>query len=154
MKKAIILLLLALVMITGCSVHDEISAREDEVAIGVDISEISEDIYRLDMNYYLDGELMGGLAVSAVNQKPLRKEPYAFYLDRNSFPEDVDLSRFSFDIRVQGDDTTLNEMFSESEHAANTGKSEIFAVEYGKVYNYIITGSFEEGFKLEKTAHE
>ena len=67
MKKVllVIFVIFAIVSTAGCQ-SSEVKPDEDEIKLVVDISGIEEKVYRADMEYMLESELMGGLAVSNV----------------------------------------------------------------------------------------
>ena len=148
MRKLFLIMIVIIMALTGCA-REEITVREDEIKIAVDISEVEDDIYRLDLSYFLDGELMGGQAVSHTDTSRL-KGTYAFTLINNDFPENADLSGFSFQITVSGDKEGINDLFSSADLMKTTDPSETFTVSYGNFYSYKLSGSFKEGFFLKK----
>lgn len=150
MKKAVLLLVSSflLILFSGCA-QKEVLPEEDEMIIEVDISEINDPVYRLDISYFLDDELMGGMAVSNTDTTEYKGPAYFVFLPEN-FPENGNLENFSFKITVSGDKNGINDLFSSSELMDSTEACEQFRVEYGKLHHYKVTGSFEEGFKLEK----
>ena len=148
MRKLFLIMIVAILALTGC-VKEEVAANDDEIKVVIDISEVKDDIYRLDLSYFLDGELMGGQAVSHTDTSRL-KGTYAFTLINNDFPENADLSGFSFQITVSGDKEGINDLFSSADLMKTTDPSESFAVSYGNIYRYKLSGSFKEGFSLKK----
>jgi hypothetical protein len=109
---------------------------------------MSEDVYRMDMEYFLNDDLMGGQAVSAVDESPL-DAVMAFRLEPRDFPEGSSLEDFSFHMVLCFDQVDLQEMFTSSENILATNPCEPFTPEYGKVYYYTVTGSFAEGLILQ-----
>lgn len=146
MRFLLIGLLVLLSMLSGCAVKEPVPA-DDQIIIAVDISEIKDPVYRLDIEYFLDDELMGGLAVSHADTSRFKGPAYFGFIPEN-FPEEALLDNFSFQITVCGDKNGINDLFSSSEIIATTERSKQFPVKYGNLYHYKITGSFEKGFTL------
>lgn len=149
MKRYLIaLFILLLLLIAGCS-HEEagIKANDDEIVIAVNREAITEDIYRVDIEYYLDDDLMGGMATGNADQTVYKENP-VFRLTAHEFPEGADLDNFSFHIVISFDKGGID-TFSSSGRILSTNISDHFKVEYGKVYRFNITGNFEDGLELE-----
>ncbi|MBQ3385567.1 MAG: hypothetical protein IJG59_10225 [Erysipelotrichaceae bacterium] len=149
MKKIllVILVLLAIIFTAGCQ-SSEVKPDENEIKLVVDISSIEETVYRADMQYMLESELMGGLAVSNVRTSPLEKQ-IVFSLDKNCFPEGSTAENFSFYVVLSGDKKGINELFSQAEIINHSDECEVFNPQYGKVYYYTVTGNFTDGFELK-----
>lgn len=138
---------------TGCFKQEHIEADSSEAVITVDIDAVEDKIYRLDLVYFLEDELMGGQAVSYVDESPL-KGTQVFRLTGEDFPEGSLREGFSFYIVVSGDKNGINELISSAEIIGNTNYSDTFTAVYGCLYAYSIKGSFEKGFTLERNAAE
>lgn len=149
MKKVllVIFVLLALISTAGCQ-SSEVKPDENEIKLVVDISGIEEKVYRADMEYMLESELMGGLAVSNVRTSPLEKQ-VVFSLDKNCFPEGSTAENFSFYVVLSGDKKGINDLFSQAEIMNHSNECEVFDPQYGSVYYYTVTGNFTDGFELK-----
>lgn len=84
--------LVTVILFSGCA-SEEITASADEFVLAVTL-ETQSPIYRLSCEYYLDGELMGGLSVENADGDPLEGRK-TFRFSGENFPEDADLSGFS-----------------------------------------------------------
>ena len=147
--KRLFIVLFSLIFLSGCSFaapKQEISANDDEIVLFLNLDGIAEDIYRVDIEYYLDNDLMGGLATGNADETPYYGNP-AFRLTPAEFPEGADLDNFSFHVVVSFDKGGT-ETFSTSERILSTNISENFNAEYGNVYRFCVSGSFADGLKL------
>ena len=149
MKKILILILsLLMLLFAGCGAY-ELKANSDEVIICIDFSDVSQDVFRVDMTYSLNGELMGGQGTCYPDGSAM-KGPAVFHLDTVCFPENSSLEGFSFNAVLCGDTSGMQELFSSAEIINHSNECEVITPQYGEIYNYKISGSYEEGFKLER----
>ena len=149
MKKLFVGIALLILLLHGCS-ESEITAAEDEIAVIVDISGVTEDVYRADIEYFLDGDLMGGQAVSHADQTVLKDRNLVFRLTTEEFPEGSGLSDFSFHIVLSFDKAGIEGLFSESARMSPSNPCEPFSAEYGNAYRYTVAGNYSDGLVLER----
>ena len=155
MKKRKILVGITLFLLTLCGcITKEITAAEDEVVIAVDIGGIEEDVYRVDLEYFLDEELMGGMAMSYADQTALRDRNIVFRLTPAEFPENASLSDFSFHVVLSFDQDGIEGLFSESGRISSTNPCEAFAADYGEIYRFTVAGSYVDGLVLDSGRNE
>ena len=154
-KKILILItcILTIIALSGCDRQKIIEVDRSEFVIYLDIDSIEDDVYRLDLVYFLEEEFMGGVAVSHADQSPL-EGPVYFHLDHDSFPEGSSREDFKFYIVVSGDRNGINDTFSSAEIMDHSNDSDVFNPQYGSLYAYRLKGSFEEGFTLERNTAE
>ena len=149
MKKLFFGIALFLLIFRGCA-DSEITAAEDEIAVIVDISAVTEDVYRADIEYFLDGDLMGGQAVSYADQTALKDRSLVFRLTPEEFPEGAALSDLSFHIVLSFDQDGIEGLFSDSARMSPSNPCEPFKAEYGNAYRYTVTGNYMDGLVLER----
>ena len=155
LRKTIVVIMVSIMFLvmTGCRKGEIIEVDPSEIAICIDLKYMEEKVYRLDLVYFLEDELMGGQAVSRVDEKPLDGEQI-FRLTSEEFPEGSSRENFKFYIVVSGDRNGIKEMFSSAELMGHTNDSNVFTPQYGHVYVYRITGTYEDGFILEESVIE
>lgn len=147
MKKALVGIVLLVLLLCGCT-GKEITAAEDEIAVVVDISGVTDDVYRADIEYFLDEEWMGGMAMGHADGTVYKEPDTVFRFTSECFPENADLSNFSFHIVLSYDKDGIEGLFSESARISPSNPCEPFAAEYGNIYRYSVTGSYTDGLVL------
>jgi len=126
-------------------------ASSDEAVITVDFSAVSEPVYRVDLEYFLKGDLMGGMACCNADETPMT-ETVRFALTEAEFPAGSKREDFTFYLVFSGDQEGIKEQFSEAKLIAHTNESSACTLEYGKTYAYSVSGSYENGFTLTPAA--
>ena len=144
MKKILITIILMLTLMAGC--QPIVVANDDEIKLAVRNS-TDADIRTIVMCYCVNEEPMGVLRVNATDNSVLTGT-HVFPLDEMNFPEGCERENFSFNLLML--DYVGFDIYEsvDPEHARETNDVYIEKREYGKVYHYELTGSFEEGFKL------
>ncbi len=137
--KAALLALCLLAALSGCGAQ-KIEAAADEFVLAVSL-ESQEPVYRLSCEYFLFGELMGGMSSESADGSAMREETYAFRFSPELFPEDADRSGFSavFYITAEPGAADLSQI------AAHIGQSPVqgeivLSPENGSVYPVLIRG--------------
>ena len=93
-KAALLALcLFAALTLSGCSAQ-KIEAAADEFILAVSL-ESKDPIYRLSCEYFLDGELLGGLSCENADGTEMLDPCYYFDFEEENFPEGASLSGFS-----------------------------------------------------------
>ncbi|MBR0136933.1 MAG: hypothetical protein IJM15_00780 [Erysipelotrichaceae bacterium] len=149
MKKIIILMLLiSLLALSGCRKEYEETVNEDQILIVLNIK--AEDIHLIVFAYSLDGEPMGIRESGHVDGSAIEGKFFE-YMEKEDFPENASLENFAFSVGFSDDvgDSIMNE----NHHGRNgtTEESEAFKLEYGKIYHFDVTGSYDDGFILTAT---
>lgn len=116
----------------------------DLVTVGIDISGIEDDVYVVSMLYMIDGDVKGMLSVADSGHNPL-DETLDYSLSPLEFPEDADYTKFSFAIELYDDKDV-----EDGGKYAYTEPCEAFEIEFGKKYEFTVSGSFDKGFVLTK----
>ena len=129
----------------------ETAPSPDEAVITVDFSAVSEPVYRVDLEYFLKGDLMGGMACCHADETPMTGKS-RFALTPAEFPENSSREDFTFYLVFSGDADGIKEQFSEAKLIAHSNESSAFTLEYGKTYAYSVSGSYENGFTLTPAA--
>ena len=144
MKKLVILVTLLLTILTGCG--QIVVAKDDEIKIAVKNS-TDADIRTMVMCYCVNEEPLGVMRFNAMDESVLRGI-HSFMFDEKSFPEGCERENLSFNILLL--DYVGFDIYEsvDPQHARETNDMYIDKREYGKVYYYELTGSFEEGFQL------
>ena len=145
----IFILLTALAAGAACSRtanRQEIKANGDEIVIALNLEGITEDIYRVDLEYYLDDDLMGGMATGHADETPYREDA-VFRLTPTEFPEGANMDSFSFHVVVSFEKGGVD-VFSSAGKVLSTNVCDAFRAEYGNVYRFRVAGSFADGLKL------
>lgn len=150
MRKILIFIISAVMLLSlgGCQ-KSERYASPDEILICIDISSVKDTVYRADMEYFLNGELMGGQACSNANESPLAKSSIYFSLSENDFHEGSTREGFTFRITLFGGKEGINELFSTSDISGISNSCAAFTPRFGVKYMYTVTGSYESGFTLK-----
>lgn len=137
---------LTVLSLTGCKEQSPEPQPEGAV-ISVDFSAVSDPVYRMDIEYFLDGELIGGMACSHADETPMIGKT-EFVLTEAEFPAESKRENFTFYLVISGDASGINKMFSEASLIAHTEESSAFTAEFGRTYAYSVTGSYKDGFVL------
>ena len=131
--------------LAGCKA--QLEPQPDAAIISVDLSALTEPVYRVDIEYFLKGELMGGMACCHADETPMTG-PAHFALTEMEFPAGSTREDLTFYLVFSGDTAGIKEQFSEAEMIAHTNESSAFTAEFGKIYAYSVTGSYADGFTL------
>ncbi len=144
MKKLVIMVILLLTVMTGCG--QIVVANDNEIKIAVKNS-TDADIRTMVMCYCVNEEPLGVMRFNAIDESVL-KGIHSFIFDEKSFPEGCERENLSFNILLL--DYVGFDIYEsvDPQHARETNDMYIDKREYGKVYYYELTGSFEEGFQL------
>ncbi len=144
MKKLVILVTLLLTILTGCG--QIVVAKDDEIKIAVKNS-TDADIRTMVMCYCVNEEPLGVMRFNAMDESVL-KGIHSFMFDEKSFPEGCERENLSFNILLL--DYVGFDIYEsvDPQHAQETNDIYIDKREYGTVYYYELTGSYEEGFQL------
>ena len=122
-----------------------ISFKETDLfTVKIDISGVTDDVYVITMPYMIDGDSKGMQTVADYGHMPLAGT-LAYTLSPLEFPEDADYTKFSFWIELYDDGDVDN-----GGKYAFTEPCETFAIEFGKTYEFSVSGSFDKGFVLKR----
>jgi len=146
MRKVLIGLLAALLLLAGCS-RPEITANADEIVVALNLSDITDDIYSAAISYYLDDELIGSAACAHADETPYNEPKAVFSLTPLDLPEGADLDKFSFHASVSFEKDGTGDV-SAAEKTLSTDNCKPFEAAYGNIYRFILTGSRTEGLEL------
>lgn len=151
LRKVMTVIMCAIMVfiMSACHRQTVIEADPSEIVITVDISELEETVYRLDLIYFLQDELMGGQAVSYVDESAL-EGVLTFRLTSEEFPEGSSMEGFKFYVVVSGDKNGVSELFSSAEIINHSNDSDVFEPQYGSIYAYILKGNYQDGFTIER----
>ena len=116
----------------------------DLIKVKIDLSGEVKDVYVMTMPYQLDGDVKGMQTVADYGHAPL-KGTLMYTLSPLEFPEDSDYTKFSFWVELYDDGDVEN-----GGKYAYTEPCEAFAIEFGKTYEFSVSGSFDEGFVLKR----
>ncbi|MBQ1827411.1 MAG: hypothetical protein II126_05505 [Erysipelotrichaceae bacterium] len=146
-KMLIVLATLMVLMASGCGNRYEETVSEDQIMIVVDIK--AEDVHLMVFAYSLDGEPMGVIESGYVDGSALSGKMY-IELEKPNFPEEASLKNFSFHLGLSDN---VNDSVLSEEHQGRNGATDAcdpFEIEYGKIYHFELTGSYENGFILTR----
>lgn len=146
-------LLLALALLLGGCGKEELRAGEDEFILDVTLDS-KEPIYRLSCEYFLKGELMGGLSCENADGSAMCEETYCFRFDGDNFPDNSDLSGFSavFYVTKSLGGADLTQIAAHENQIAAEGEIAI-AAQNGNIYPIRIAGGGDR-FTASQTAPE
>ena len=138
-KFSVLALILFTLALTGCTfnITNNFSPPEEKHFTLKLFNDCKSDIYGYRVEYFLDGNPIGGMVGCNADESKLSgKDALQMLFYEKHFPEDSDLSAFQIEISV------LDKEMNESEPADVIS----WAAEYGKSYDIRIGGSFEDGF--------
>ncbi len=148
MKKILtVLAMLMIIMASGCGIRDEETVSEDRIRIVIDIK--AKDVHLMVFAYSLDGEPMGVIESGHVDGSALSGK-MQYELEEPQFPEDASLQNFSFHLGLSDN---VNDSIMNEEHLGRNGATDDcdpFEIQYGKIYHFELTGSYDDGFVLKR----
>ena len=143
MKKTLLIITMLLCLLGGCvGQKKEYVPKEDEIVFRVNVD--ASDIYGIGCSYGRGDDLLGGqIGVYADGTKIHRNDNMDIVLEKRNFPEDMDYSRFTIIFSVLPKSGT-------DDGQLNVGDKFAFAVEYGKVYEFLLSGDGENGYTIKR----
>ena len=149
---ALAALMLAFALLLGACGREELKAGEDEFILKAALDS-DDPIYRLSCEYYLEGDLMGGLSCENADGTALCEKYYLFRFSKENFPEGADLSRFSavFFVTKSPGGSDLMQIAAHENQIAAEGEIAI-AAQNGNIYPIWIAGVGERFTVSQETA--
>ncbi|MBQ1505682.1 MAG: hypothetical protein IIZ48_02820 [Erysipelotrichales bacterium] len=150
MKKLLAGLLILMCVLAGCDQGTPIDPAE-YVNLEIDLTGIENEFYTAAIEYYLNGELMGGLETGNADGTPYTDDTAVFRLDEKCFPEGADLKNFSFMVMLFDTPGNGRDISSVAYHidSADTNICDPFDAAYGGVYRFRAEGNKTEGYTLK-----
>ncbi len=148
MKKIVCFLAVLLLLTSyGCKAKYEETVSDDQIMIVVDIK--AKDVHLMVFAYSLDSEPMGIIESGHVDGSALSGK-MQITLEKPNFPENASLQNFSFHLGLSDNvnDSVMNENHLGRNDA--TDECEPFEIQYGKIYHFEFSGSYEDGFVLKR----
>ena len=137
MKKIVLMFIVLVLLLGGCSNDTKDEVAEDEVIIKF-VFDTDVVIYGIHIEYYLEENPMGGKYYNPADGSPFEKgeDIWVRFYQSTDFPEDADLSLFNFELYTFPEEAQII--------AGETGEDEVLikalslVVEYGKAYTFSI----------------
>ena len=121
--------------------------RENDLfTIRVTMKDVKDPVYIMTLTYKLGDDVMGMQTTAQYNQEPIENDP-GFTLSPLEFPEGRTTEGFTFWLGIYDRE---EEGKGEPEHFCETELCEAFTPEYGKAYEFALSGSYEKGFMLTR----
>ena len=154
MKKiGVLLVLIGILFSCSACAEKERAAKENEILLEIDLSEIQDAFYTMGIEYALDNQFMGAQETGYADGAAYKEKNVCFTLVRGEeLPNDRAPEALSFVFmisNVPGGSGGINEL-ANRENMAWAEPCDPFDAEYGNIYRFRATGSFEKGFTIEK----
>ncbi len=137
----------------GCAKDEPVTAAPDEIVLDI-LLQTNDTVYTAGIDYFIDGTFLGGQAMNHADNTALSNPKHCFFrLGPDAFPTGtVDLRGFGFLMKLSADPDPQADVQAIADSVGFTETNEIapFGAAFGNVYRFTVTGSFENGFRLEK----
>lgn len=156
MKRILFIALVAALALCffGCAKENPVTAAPDEIVLDITL-QTDDTVYTAGIDYFMDGTFLGGMAANHADNSPLSPgERHVFRLGPEQFPAGTeDLRGFGFLVKLSADPDPQADVqaIADSVGFTETNGIDPFGAAFGNVYRFTVTGSFESGFRLEKT---